>query len=528
MPSACSQCGPFVIPPGDRFELTLKTALRTLARFAELLVTNEAPRELELALIKPIAEATSARLASLDAEIARLEERVRELSAERTALSKYHAHNTRILSPVRRIPVEILSEIFLWASPSVYDVFDPEGSPWTLTHVCAKWRAIALSKPSLWSLINVDFSVSAQYPLELITIRMERAQALGIHFFGSEDGDSATQIDLFNLLAECSDRWEELSVKLTSHLTPCMTTAAHDLTRLCRAVLHWDTDESQTQDAVDFFRTAFSLADITVCSQSRFVPTRLPPLHQLTQYDLDGPWETHSQLLKSLPLLEEVRIRCFCDDDEDWPQPGEPIDVLNLRRLFVTDPNVMDYLRAPGLHEIGMIAVSPECMEPLGPFLLRSASSPHRLGIQGAFHAISVAEILQQHRSITELVVTPLGLAEHLRSEVFSAFLAPLTISQRTPPAQALPHVSHIAFGFQDADITGGRQFVNMLESRWNAGDCALKTAELLFLKSSPRLDPQSVARMEMLRMAGLQISVLSGRDATERITRWTHRTEWG
>ncbi|KAJ6473717.1 hypothetical protein C8R45DRAFT_1217459 [Mycena sanguinolenta] len=172
---------------------------------------------------------------------------------------------------------------------------------------------------------------------------------------------------------------------------------------------------------------------ILLCTHS------LSPASQLTRYDLDCPWETHSQLLRSLPLLEEVRIRCFRDDDEDWPEPGEPIELTILRRFFVTDPTALDYVRAPSLHEIGIIALSPECMEPIQPFL-GSACSPHCLRIQVA--------------------VTPLGLEKHFRHEMFPAFISLFTISETTSPAQALPHVSHIIFGFQDAAIADGHQFL--------------------------------------------------------------------
>ncbi|KAJ7780971.1 hypothetical protein B0H16DRAFT_1298893, partial [Mycena metata] len=51
-----------------------------------------------------------------------------------------------------RLPPEILAQIFLTSvgNPEDYsDIFSWE-APWLLSHVCGRWRAIALSTPGLW------------------------------------------------------------------------------------------------------------------------------------------------------------------------------------------------------------------------------------------------------------------------------------------------------------------------------------------------------------------------------------------
>ncbi|KAF7320981.1 hypothetical protein HMN09_00184900 [Mycena chlorophos] len=77
----------------------------------------------------------------------------------------------RILSPIRRVPAELLAEIFLYFAPS----FPPESElyanrshrrsddkirrpdiPWFLAHVCRSWRATALSLGRLWAIVHVD------------------------------------------------------------------------------------------------------------------------------------------------------------------------------------------------------------------------------------------------------------------------------------------------------------------------------------------------------------------------------------
>ncbi|KAJ6459878.1 hypothetical protein C8R45DRAFT_879533 [Mycena sanguinolenta] len=535
MPSPCPQCGAFVPSTSDDVKLSIMTTPWTLARFVQLASTNEPPREPELSLLQPIVQKTSARLASLEAEISRLQDRMRELEEERTGLSMQHAQNTRILSPLRRMPLEILGEIFSRTLPAIEDIFDTETCPWVLTRVCSSWRAVALSKASLWSLITIKFPIKQRYSSQLIRLQMERAHSLKIHFFGSQGHDLVSQISLFLVLAEHSGRWEELSIQLTSNMVPYLMSLRDNLTALQRVWVQWDTAESQDPEfgSVDFLQMAISLADITVYCQYRFLPTRLPMVHQLTRYDFDAPWSTHCELLKSLPNLQQVSISLF-DETEDQPDPGEPIDLPYLRRLYVGGARSLDYLRAPRLEEISLlVSVGTGDTAPathLERFVLRSSCSPRSLRLKGVLHAPSIAEFLQKCPSVTEVAITPPDHEdEHIQREVFSTFITLFTISKSTPSDLVLPHIVNIGFASRNTDAVVCPLFLNMLESRWNAGDRtrALKTAELLFISAAARPDPRSMARMQTLREAGLQISLLSGRTARDRVNVWLQEAEW-
>ncbi|KAJ6483206.1 hypothetical protein C8R45DRAFT_779015, partial [Mycena sanguinolenta] len=69
---------------------------------------------------------------------------------ERTALSIYRARNRAVLSPLRRMPLEILGKIFLLTLPKTENAAwtnIPSGIPWVFTHVSSYWRKLALSTP---------------------------------------------------------------------------------------------------------------------------------------------------------------------------------------------------------------------------------------------------------------------------------------------------------------------------------------------------------------------------------------------
>ncbi|KAJ6504494.1 hypothetical protein DFH09DRAFT_1439959 [Mycena vulgaris] len=121
MPSECSECGsPFPSPATDGSDsiINVPVAPGTLARHHELLCTNAAPEGPELIYIRAVVAKTGARLAGVEAKISRLRQLLQQLEDERASLSRYHAPNKAILSPLRRMPLEVLSEIFSWTMPS--------------------------------------------------------------------------------------------------------------------------------------------------------------------------------------------------------------------------------------------------------------------------------------------------------------------------------------------------------------------------------------------------------------------------
>ncbi|KAJ7123622.1 hypothetical protein C8R44DRAFT_559888, partial [Mycena epipterygia] len=102
-----------------------------------------------------------AQLAAVEHEISRLCEQMQSLEEECASLSGHLLTNTAVLSPLRRMPAEVLGEIFSWTLPSVNTLrlwgFGVGDSPWLLTHISSRWRTVGLSTPALWSLLVINF-----------------------------------------------------------------------------------------------------------------------------------------------------------------------------------------------------------------------------------------------------------------------------------------------------------------------------------------------------------------------------------
>ncbi|KAK7031822.1 hypothetical protein R3P38DRAFT_2925787 [Favolaschia claudopus] len=94
------------------------------------------------------------------------------------------------------MPPELLLQIFSWTLPSILTVhrhgsLNLADSSWVLCHVCSRWRAVALSSPSLWSLIAVNYGGLGYeevfpYPVSLLQAQLSRSRAKKLHFYGSE------------------------------------------------------------------------------------------------------------------------------------------------------------------------------------------------------------------------------------------------------------------------------------------------------------------------------------------------------
>ncbi|KAJ7498110.1 hypothetical protein B0H11DRAFT_832861 [Mycena galericulata] len=523
----------------DTFKMNVDSDPTLVTRHRQLLNSNEPPGDAESAYIRAVTAKIHARLTRLYDEISYFHPRLKELEEERDSLREYRAQNTAVLSAMRRMPPEILGEIFSWALPSVDEALDrrwfaAQGSPWALTHVSSRWRVIAISIPSLWSLVVINYTNESVYPSAITIIRtqLERARTLRIHFYGSERYDLCPQVALFKLLSEHSERWEELSVGLTAILVPHLAALRGRLPVLRRVWIQWAGVESQRGvQCIECFDNAPALVDVGANNAFQSVSI-LFPAHQLTCYRVDAPWEMHRVLLRMAPNLVEVKLdEDF--EDADWPDPGEPIAMLNLRRLFVSDLQILDYIKAPGLEELALWIDEDDgpygVLRHFEPFCTRSSCALRRVCIQGSPDTDSTAQILQKHPSVTEIAIVLVPPGDDEEEEIqltFRGIFSTHLISVTHYSAALFQHLSEISFGCQSISSFEYSLYLDMLESRWKADDYALRKTRLL-IGSGPDPNPATRRRLDALKEAGLDISLVSGPKAQDGMHGWVYATPW-
>ncbi|KAJ7603800.1 hypothetical protein FB45DRAFT_1085537 [Roridomyces roridus] len=363
----CSQCRA-LSNRLDELDSTLVIAsnVGTLARHSILINTNDAPQDSDRNYVRQVVSKADGHIACLDDEISRLENRVKVLARERELVSEYRRRNVGILSPVRRLPPEILCQIFAWSLPTTEDVKAP-----------TRWRSICISNHSLWSMIHVD-AAGFLPPSAVIQTQVQRARGLKIHFYGREDRTPTQQTQLFRFLSDYSFRWEELCLRLTRALVPCLIALSGKLPVLRRLWLEWDSPRSQGGvGSIECFREAPCLVNVGVSSVFDFIPVPLPTHHHITQYDLDARWEIHGQILHSLPHLVEARILVSLGGT--WSSFEDKVSLPRLRRMYVSDASILGYLKAPALEQVAVHTLQTDAPEyyheSISALIARSACS---------------------------------------------------------------------------------------------------------------------------------------------------------
>ncbi|KAF7336857.1 F-box domain-containing protein [Mycena venus] len=501
-------------------------------RHHALLNTNEIPEGSEIPFILSVVSETDSRLASLDDAISKLRAQLEPLEKARASLLSYRTQNNAILSPLRKMPPELLGEIFSWTLPSFSDELDRRQSnlaesPWVLTHVSSSWRAVAHSTPSLWSrvLVNYDASASSSpYPLSLVEAQIQRSQKLMIHFRGCEEADSQPQIMMFRLLSQYSSRWEELGVRLTPQLAPLLADLRDRVPSLKRLWIDWTSPESQTAaQPVDCFQTAGSLVDVGMYNEFHYIPVSLP-LHQLTRYEIDAPWDKHVSFLTLATNLVEVRIDVDFVGDSSNAWAYGTVELLHLRRLYVSDPRVLGCLQLPVLEELALRIVEEDIVvQTLESFVSRSACPLRSFCLEISPSDVpTMVEILQKLSTITQLIIMILYLSD---TDRMNTLLSTLTVSKFAEGTAVAPQLSSLIIGYEDDNCVDCVVYFEMVKSRWRAQNCALKSATLL--TKGPCLDPDTFRGLHELRDEGLDFFLVEGADARTQMIRWTCSTPW-
>ncbi|KAJ7146996.1 hypothetical protein C8R44DRAFT_555857, partial [Mycena epipterygia] len=86
-----------------------------------------------------------------DSEIQRLQEIMAKLSSDRALVESYADVCRSIFSPVRRLPTELLIEIFEMCAPPGADQISDQTTPkQEFERVCSHWYGVVMGAPTLW------------------------------------------------------------------------------------------------------------------------------------------------------------------------------------------------------------------------------------------------------------------------------------------------------------------------------------------------------------------------------------------
>ncbi|KAJ7314401.1 hypothetical protein DFH08DRAFT_716765 [Mycena albidolilacea] len=270
-----------------------------------VLDTNNPPLESQIPLLQEFVSRGRARLVVLHDQMVLLQSRLGEIRKESDALAKEVLKHEGSLSPLRRLPTEILLRIFTFTLPphqrdpdnAAFTNAHPnprmvERAPWTVSAVCARWRAIAVCQPRFWAHIDYHsyYNRNNRFMNRLrLETQLRRSGETPLNVeFGTDLDDVVTSQDLRILRTLCqhSARWETASIHGQTVLFDSLARFAASrfalLRELAIEVLY---DAGDGTPSLDMFSDAPKLQRVTVNKGLRTYAIQMVlPWPQLLQF----------------------------------------------------------------------------------------------------------------------------------------------------------------------------------------------------------------------------------------------------
>ncbi|KAF7295650.1 F-box domain-containing protein [Mycena indigotica] len=124
--------------------------------FHGILHTNTAPSLPQLDDIRQYLKQPYQQLATLNTEVDRLSNLLSTTIRKRDELEKVISDHESLLSPIKRVPLDVLRLIFEHTLPDKRNAaFSDTEGPLLLSRVCRDWKRIAESTPRLWSSMHI-------------------------------------------------------------------------------------------------------------------------------------------------------------------------------------------------------------------------------------------------------------------------------------------------------------------------------------------------------------------------------------
>ncbi|KAJ7646503.1 hypothetical protein FB45DRAFT_1098288 [Roridomyces roridus] len=351
--------------------LALPDAPISPASIAHLLATNSAPEGLESRI-------ASAHLAELEKQAAFLES-VMVACADRHAdvLRSIRDHKS-ILSPVRRLPNELLVEIFMVVVRDTYGFDDNvprpwSQPPWTLARVCRRWTAVALGTSLLWSrvVLHLDLIGLGQGAVTMTELLHQRSGSAPLTVEIHDDRDRETHNVLNAAFTHC-ERWKhvQLSGLFLSTMNPPIPQIARIHGRLpALTTLKIHAELKDDADILAEFRDIFAVAPNLTAVDAWFHDEdgflcRPPfgfPWRQLTTLSI-----SFARSEEALPIFPQLSTIVDLRVQVKWADPfptQNPITLPHLRMLELYSQRAMkppgylsllSCLTAPLLEHLGV------------------------------------------------------------------------------------------------------------------------------------------------------------------------------
>ncbi|KAJ6525989.1 hypothetical protein B0H19DRAFT_581703 [Mycena capillaripes] len=513
MTQLCLNCGAQVaLAP-----LTSNPPVVSSPDLTHLLTSNDPPRDSEIPLIRAIISDNQDRIRPLNVHISTLEAQIHDLSATLAqfvqrrdeALKRVRQHRD-ILSPVRRVPPELVCEIFTWtvssndaAGAAIMVVKTP---PWYLGHISRSWRHTALSFGPLWSSITVGpfWPLSKESRLlSPVQAQLSRSSNAPLHIHWPNARHSV-EVHLLDLILPHSSRWRSLCLHHRSSFDRrCVLDWLHPINGHLDQLVQLEVIDPRIM-IPDVFSTAPNLREVilTNVDLADLSPSIIIPWHQITRYR--GLYESERQfeILNDAQNLLECAIGFIDFDDHNYTiTPRLP----HLRRLSVEGmPEVLQNLITPLLEDLRTFSSTSFELSLVLPFVRQSSCTLKRLALMQCTICSELVIVLRDLPDLTHLILEHVSGTSPEQTSLFNA----MSILENSA---VCPNLTSLVYGYNYLTESPEAAFFTMANSRFrpNSG-CPRRLSRLrLFGANTTPPSDTIVAQMKMLQDDGFDAAFL-------------------
>ncbi|KAJ7595652.1 hypothetical protein C8J56DRAFT_386169 [Mycena floridula] len=334
---------------------------------SHLLETNDPPLASEEQFLREMLEKADfeREIADLDAKLADFEKMTVALRRRREKTVESFVAAKGVLTPIRRVPAEIVGEIILLAltdsiTGSIKGTsLDVKEGPWVYSQVCRLWRKEILSRSFIWSNIDILHSTNAQeknqYSAAVLQKIFQRSHSRPLRLCLRLRMDSSAAKQILIEAVKESKRWKDVRLHLTTKLASGLKQLKDKIPLL--EVLHFQCIAIRSLvDAKKHISQCFRLAPALrrlAFQGFHSVQCLNLPWAQLTHFHNRGG---ENDFLDLFPKVTNVISLAISSSDQSQFQQFQ---LNNLRTLNITDCQLLpSCLRLPVLEELQVDAQS--------------------------------------------------------------------------------------------------------------------------------------------------------------------------
>ncbi|KAK0433335.1 hypothetical protein EV421DRAFT_1845239 [Armillaria borealis] len=453
--------------------------------------------------------------AFIDAEIAELERvrslydaQLQELQLRRPAVLEALESRASIYAPIRRIPRDILIEIFHLVCDSaslgwdkwvhrakIRDSLDLSGPLWVLGRVCALWRDTLHSSPASWArnvVVHCPFSKRAP---EILHFYLKRTgeHPLSLRVVINRSGNPIKDGEIMSLLIQSAYRWKDVHIDITvdhiHHLDSIAKFPALQTVQIDVLDDHaYDHCSEMCLKAPQLWKAAFPF--------QRIHRVRLPP--GITHCSICITCAKDLQHISHLPKFRTCHLR--------WSTLVEvkpPVVMTELRHLYVDLPDTLDFLTAPLLESLTISQSLSQGSACVTSFLHRSGCH-----LESLSYGMPITSFSWETQDLISNMLSSEACStiSRLKLEFDEGFDK---VAEALTPSSVLPNLHHLILCLR-AHVNQKKwsPMTDMLRSRRDAR--LIKTVELQFTDDGYKtsIDCDIVAEVRGLAGDNLEIRV--------------------